>query len=297
MLTIETRTVKESAGMNPGQSLSENFTRNRLHYDRVYRYTRIDGIVGRIRDVAGFLGDATRTDTSWHAMYQFNLADRLRGKKVLELGSGDGMNALVMAALGADVTAVDIAERCKELLDQGGAALGLRVHALVGDFLRMDFPERSFDFVIGKSFLHHLTHEEEEAYLARVARLLKDEGEARFFEPAVNSTMLDLLRYAVPVPGRPSMLQRRAFAQWKASDPHPERDNSTGHYMDSGRKFFRESEYVLIGSIERLHRLLPGGRFNRRYRRWAHRVEPSLPRTFRYIAARSQTIIYRGPMR
>jgi len=283
--------------MTVNQVVSENIEKNRLHYERVYRNADVESIIRKVRNLAGFLDDATRTDTSWHAMYQFNFAGCLPGKRVLELGCGDGMNALVMAALGADVTGVEIAERSAELISRANAVLGLPVRVRVGDFLRMGIAERSFDYAIGKSFLHHLTHEEEDAYLAKIATLLADSGEARFFEPAVNSRALDFLRYAVPVPGRPSLLQRRAFAGWRADDPHPPRDNSTRHYMDNGKKFFRETDCVLIGSIERLHRLLPAGNFNRRFRRWAHRVETSLPFAFRYVAARSQTIIYRGPIR
>ncbi len=61
-------------------------------------------LVRKVRDVDGFLRDATRTDTSWAALYDANFAGRLPGSRVLEIGAGDGLNALVMAALGAQVT-------------------------------------------------------------------------------------------------------------------------------------------------------------------------------------------------
>ena len=47
---------------------------------------------------------------------------------------------------------------------------------------------------MGKAFLHHLTHEDEALYLSKVAALLREGGEARFVEPAVNSRILDSVR-------------------------------------------------------------------------------------------------------
>jgi hypothetical protein len=165
-----------------------------------------------------------------------------------------------------------------------------------GDFRHVSVTMGSFDFVIGKAFLHHLTHELETEFLARSALLLKSDGEARFFEPATNSQKLDKLRWMVPVPGRPSILNKRVFAEWKKNDPHPDRDNSSDHYIKSGKRFFSKVEVVPIGTIERFCRLIPEGNFNRKYRRWAHRIQPGLPFWLRHKAARSQLIIYQQPI-
>src|SRR5262249_21657548 len=162
-------------------------------------------------------------------------------KRVLEIGCGDGINALIMGALGAEVIANDISSESERLVREASARLRLHnVRAISGDFTKLDLPFRSFDFVVGKALLHHLTHECENEYLARIGQLLKYEGEARFFEPAINSKILDKIRWLVPVPGRPSILQKAAYARWKAEDPHPERDNSSTYYLSNGRKYFKE---------------------------------------------------------
>ena len=120
-------------------------------------------------------------------------------------------------------------------------------------------------------------------------------GEARFFEPATNSVWLERLRWVMPVPARPSILQRNAFREWRARDPHPERDNSSAHFREVASRFFSVVEIVPVGSIERLHRLLPPGERNRAFRRWALRAEQSLPRSVQLWAARSQTLVMREP--
>lgn len=285
----------ESHAAEPTRS---SLHKNEQHYDAKYAAVNVGCLVRTVRNLQNFLSDAILTDTSWHGLYQGGFAEQLRGKRVLELGCGDGLNALVMASLGAEVIANDISTESGRIIRQAASELGLKnIHAATGDFQHLRFEPRSFDWVVGKAFLHHLTHELEAAYLAKAATLLTDEGEARFFEPAVNSQFLDRLRWMVPVSGRPSSLSRRAFAAWKQSDPHPDRDDSSAHYRDFGRRYFQQVQTVPIGSIERFCRLMPKGKFNRAYRRWAHRTEVRLPMPFRELAARSQLIVYRRPIR
>lgn len=166
---------------------------------------------------------------------------------------------------------------------------------MVGDFSRLSLEPGSFDFVLGKAFLHHLTHDLEDSCLAKVVHLLKPQGEARFVEPATNSTVLDTLRWAIPIGERPSILNRERFLKWKETDPHPDRDNSSAHFRDAGGKFFAEVDIVPFGSLERMCRLLPRGKFNRQFRRGAHKAETYLPRWLRFKAARSQLIVLRKP--
>lgn len=272
-----------------------NITKNEIHYNETYSHIALTMIVNKVNNYQSFLDDAIQTDTSWHGLYYGNFKNCLAGKKVLELGCGDGLNAFIMAKLGAEVFAIDISEQSKRIIETVNRDLRLSVIALSGDFLDIKFDNQSFDFIVGKAFLHHLTHEQERNYLESSARLLKPTGEARFFEPAINNRFLDSLRWITPVPGRPSKLNKKEFEIWKENDPHPERDNGTKHFIEIGNCYFNHVETVMIGSIERLCRIIPTGNFNRKFRRWAHRIEPRLPNWFRYSAARSQLIIYRNP--
>ena len=271
---------------------------NREHYDGSYRAVDRNAIAKLFDNFDEFFEDAMQTDTSWHGMYDGGFAKRLSGKRVLELGCGNGINALAMAYFGAEVVAVDISDESARVVNETAQAIdavGDRVTAIAGDFTQLPFKRHSFDCIVGKAFLHHLTHELESEYLARAAELLRSDGEARFFEPAVNSRTLDRLRWLLPISGRPSSLQRAAFQKWKETDPHPDRDNSTKAYLETAANYFDDTQAYHLGSIERIHKLLPGGSLNRRYRRWAHRVDAKLPNPIRLWLARSQLLVYRGP--
>ena len=184
------------------QTAEENIVTNREHYDRLYSGANIDALVDKVRNVAAFLEVSIKTDTSWHGLYQDGFADRIKNKRVFEIGCGNGLNALVMAALGAEVVANDISQESERILKQAVARLGfINVEAVSGNFADLHFPFDSFDFVVGKALLHHLTHDLEAQYLKKLALMLKVDGEARFFEPATNSLFLDKLRWMVPVPG------------------------------------------------------------------------------------------------
>ncbi|HEU4629852.1 MAG TPA: class I SAM-dependent methyltransferase [Gemmatimonadaceae bacterium] len=274
-----------------------NLDTNKRHYDSSYGGVDVAAMVEKVRHVDRFLDDATVTDASWVLLYHGDFRARLRGARVLELGAGTGLNALVMAALGAHVLATDISEETPRLVRTAAAQLGLasRIDAVAGDFVTMGLPAGAFDFVVGKAFLHHLTHEVEDAYLRETARVLRPTGEARFMEPAVNSRLLDALRWLVPVPGRPSRLHASAWAAYKAADPHPERDNSSRHYREAGLRYFDHVETVTRGGIDRLHRFLPKGELDRAFRRFAYRAERVLPHAVRHVIARGQVVILRHP--
>lgn len=143
--------------------------------------------------------------------------------------------------------------------------------------------------------MHHLTVEQEEAFLKVISRILKKDGMVRYFENAVNSGWLDNLRWMMPVDNRPSSLSRSKFKAWQESDPHPHRDNSSLHYREIGKKYFDEVKVRPFGGLERFHRWMPAGAFNTKFRRWAFRAERWLPSFVNESIARSQTITYRFP--
>jgi hypothetical protein len=154
--------------------------------------------------------------------------------------------------------------------------------------------ENQFDIVVGKSFVHHLTDQQEVIFLKKIIYILKPNGVVRFFEPAVNSKILDEMRWIIPVPGRPSKLQKKKFKEWKKNDPHPERDNSSGHYKKLGLKYFNEVNIVPFGTIERFCRLIPS-KNNRPFRRFSFKLEKILPYSLNLYLTRSHLIEYKKP--
>ncbi|MFI5371743.1 MAG: class I SAM-dependent methyltransferase [Candidatus Eisenbacteria bacterium] len=277
---------------------AQNLLINKHHYDDAFRKTNIDVLVEEIRDWKNVFARRSRTFHAWYYLYRDGFGKRLTNMRVLELGCGDGRNALFMSCMGAHVTAIDISTESPRIIREVVSRTGLsaeRTIGIAGDFLDIELAPQSFDFIVGIAFLHHLTHEQEAAYLGKAARLLKADGEARFSEPAVNSRALDRLRWLVPVQDRPSVLNRRAFAAWKALDPHPEHDCSSRHFIEVGRRFFRYAETQPGGCLERLERFIPHGPTNDWYQVFGRRLEQRLPAWCQRVAARTQLIVFRGP--
>lgn len=281
-------------------SISEQVTqKNKLHYDKLYADVNINKIVKIVNNVDAYLDEVTKIDTSWVCMYYDGFAKHLKGKKVLELGCGNCYNAAVMAALGAEVYANDISSKSGDIINKinDEVTFDFPITYINGDFLKVDFSELDFDYVIGKAFVHHLPHDIELQFLEKIQTCLKPDGIVRFVEPAVNNKLLDGLRWLVPVPGRPSSLQTEKFKQWKLEDPHPDRDNSGKHYKTFGLQFFKEVEIISVGAIERFNRLFPNAKWNRKFRKKSYKVELLLPKFIRYELARTQTIIYKFPLK
>ena len=274
----------------------DNTIKNREHYDKRYSNSRIDRIIRITQDVDGYLDRVAESDTSWVCMYYNNFREDIKGKKVLELGCGNCFNAAVMASLGAQVYANDISDRSGDIIEaiNKEADFEFPIQYYKGDFLKIKNVPNDFDYVIGKAFLHHLTHEQEIEFLKKIVLTLNKDGQARFVEPAVNNLVLDKLRWMVPVSGRPSSLQSKKFKAWLAKDPHPIRDNSGKHYKKLGLQFFKNAEIYSVGSIARLHRLLPDNNWNRKFRIFTFKLEKFLPSFMQHQLARTQTIMYKN---
>ncbi len=100
--------------------------------------------------------------------------DRLAGRSVLEVGVGNGIDAVEMARRGARYTGIDVTRRHLELTERYFQYAGLPPPRLLyGDLLDTDPGER-FDFVYSFGVLHHIPHEE--ACLARIRGLLVPGG-------------------------------------------------------------------------------------------------------------------------
>lgn len=274
-----------------------NQDKNKEHYEKVYSNYSISNILWWINNLDGYLDFATKHETSWFAIYSGNFRKEIAGKKVLEMGCGDCNNAAVMAALGAEVYANDIAAASGEIVEKLNENYSFKfpIKFIKGDFLQNELSSGTFDYIIGKAFLHHLTVPVERLFLQETARLLKDGGEARFFEPAVNNKLLDDLRWLIPVKGRPSKLNKKDFKIWKENDPHPDRSFSSKHFLKAGEEFFAKSRITPVGSLDRFRRIILNRKLNSRFTGWALKSERYLPSYINSSFARSQLIVYNNP--
>lgn len=97
-------------------------------------------------------------------------ASRLKGKKILDLGSGPGRDAVLLRNEGLDVTCLDASsEMVKRTTELG-------FNSVLADMRKLDFPEKSFDGVWAFTSLLHISKDEVGKVISKIHKLLKPNG-------------------------------------------------------------------------------------------------------------------------
>lgn len=119
------------------------------------------------------------------------------GKRILDFGCGPYGICIDLAEEGAKTDGFDISE---EFIMQGNETIkkkGLqdKVSLKVMTAENLDYPDNTFDFVVGNSILHHvdLTLATQE-----ISRVLKKGGRAIFLEPLNHNPLINLYRRLTP---------------------------------------------------------------------------------------------------
>ena len=99
-----------------------------------------------------------------------------RPQRVLELGCGDGVNAVFMASRGCQVTAVDISPTALAMAREKQREAGVEIQFVEGDVFALDLPRESFDFVFDRGMFHHVQVFHFEDYKNLVADRLVPNG-------------------------------------------------------------------------------------------------------------------------
>lgn len=135
--------------------------------------------------------------TPYPLEYAFHLLGDVRGKTIVDLGCGSGINTLILAQRGAKVVGIDISESLLGIARQRAIANHLERTARFVASSAHDLPflEESADVVFGIAVLHHL---DLDLVAEQTWKLLKKGGRAIFQEPIRNSAVLRAVRRAIP---------------------------------------------------------------------------------------------------
>jgi ubiquinone/menaquinone biosynthesis C-methylase UbiE len=140
----------------------------------------------------------------WRAIGEFRRNDEAHqfydpaGKDVLDYGCGPGYLTKYLIEAGAkSVTGIDVSDaeidQARERAETNGIAD--RCRFLAADAHSTDFPDDSFDVIVGDSILHHL---ELRRALLEIRRILRPGGRAVFLEPLWHNPILRLGRALTP---------------------------------------------------------------------------------------------------
>jgi 2-polyprenyl-3-methyl-5-hydroxy-6-metoxy-1,4-benzoquinol methylase len=117
----------------------------------------------------------------------------LKGMKVLDCGAGLGELATWLAIRGANVTAIDVSPKSLEVLSKRAMHHGVsrNITSRVLPLEELDYPDASFDMVVGEFILHHVLLDK---CMPQIRRVLRPEGTALFLETSATSKLLMFFR-------------------------------------------------------------------------------------------------------
>jgi ubiquinone/menaquinone biosynthesis C-methylase UbiE len=116
-----------------------------------------------------------RYRTEWH-IPGFAAFEEARGKRVLEIGCGNGADAVMFATHGARYVGVDLTQKAVDATRRHLALEGLEGRSDLANVERLGYDDDSFDIVYSYGVLHH-TRSPERA-MQEVWRVLKPGGVA-----------------------------------------------------------------------------------------------------------------------
>ncbi len=113
--------------------------------------------------------------------------EKIKGKRVLEIGCGMGAHASVFANSGALLTAIDITQRAVDVTNARFSLFGsTNAMAIRVDAENMPFPDEYFDFVWSWGVIHHSA--DTEAIVREIHRVMKPNAEVKVMIYHKNST-------------------------------------------------------------------------------------------------------------
>src|SRR5882724_10895124 len=116
-----------------------------------------------------------RYRTQWHIPLLVPFAEA-KGKRVLEIGIGNGADGVMFAQNGGIYTGVDLTEAALEATRKHFEILGLKGVFRKENAEELSFSDEVFDFVYSHGVLHHTF--DTQAAINEVCRVLKPNGRA-----------------------------------------------------------------------------------------------------------------------
>ncbi|MFN3165991.1 MAG: class I SAM-dependent methyltransferase [Phycisphaeraceae bacterium] len=172
--------------------------REREHFDRHYADEAAQG-VGELSDYDRVRYTDPPANTIFPREYYYHLLSPLRGKRVMEIAAGNGIDAALITHNGAQLSAYDLSPESIAMVRRRCEINGTadRLSTQVTGSFDDAFAGETFDHIVGYAALHHLP--DMDSLAQRVYDRLKPGGTAVFAEPVLNSKLLGFARRCVPL--------------------------------------------------------------------------------------------------
>jgi len=101
-----------------------------------------------------------------------------RNTRVLDVGSGGGIDAIFMAQCGFKVTGVDISAAALKIAEKRAEEAHVEVNWLRGSILELPIEDKSIDFITDRGLFHLIEDCDRPRYASEIFRVLKKSGRA-----------------------------------------------------------------------------------------------------------------------
>lgn len=160
----------------------------------------------------------------------YSFLGELKGKKVLEIGSGSGEQSVYFASQGALVTVIDISPESVKAVEKKAQESKVEITALQMDAEQLQFPAESFNLVYINSTLMHV---HQQKVIQECSRVLKKGGKLVVLEPMKYASFVQIYRL---------------FSSYRKMKPR----YATFKMFKEGKKYFSDfnhREFYLFASL------------------------------------------------
>ena len=194
-------------------------------------------------DKTGYISQA-KARYNLEGQFIFPLAGfrETKGLKVLEIGIGLGADHKKFAEAGAYLWGIDLTERSVEQTRNRLKIFGLHSKLAVGDAEKLDFPDKTFDYVYSWGVLHHSPNTPQA--ISELWRVLKHGGKTGimiYHKWSMVGLML-WLRYAL-IGMKPWLSLKYIY------DHHLESPGTKAYSVEEARMLFSEFSMVEIDTV------------------------------------------------
>ena len=136
----------------------------------------LDVFVNKKNTNAAYKKIKEKHDTAYANANRFLHLPGLKGKSVLELACGLGLDTIEFASYGARLTTIDISPRCLNIARNEVSSRGLRSNFLLNNAEELCFSNESFDLVVARGIITYTP--EPSQLIDEIHRVLKPRGKA-----------------------------------------------------------------------------------------------------------------------